>query len=284
MRLFGFKYKDIKGNENTYDIGVEGPNVVQDSTHRFVSDEEKRAWNSKPGSSDSVKENTVEFTTAATRANIVSGETLKVMMGKIHKVILDIATVAFSGSYNDLSNKPTIPSGAAASYAVANNDTTTAAGYVADARIVRTHGLEIDQLSSDLNAMNDNGAITGMDAREDGVYITYVPADGADAVTRKLGEPTLIASGLVSAATKTLDCTTISGYKNLTADNFLLQCVSIYHGGTYNGENFNTVIGSLSKNYNAETGILTIGKNYYVIYDASGNQRICSVKYNVLLI
>ena len=35
--------------------------------------------------------------------------------------------------------------------------------------------------------MNDNGAITGMDAREDGVYITYVPADGADPVSKKLG-------------------------------------------------------------------------------------------------
>ena len=42
-------------------------------------------------------------------------------------------------------------------------------------------------LSRDLNAMNDNGAITGMDAREDGVYITYVPADGADPVSKKLG-------------------------------------------------------------------------------------------------
>ena len=38
-------------------------------------------------------------------------------------------------------------------------------------------------LSRDLSAMNDNGAITGMDAREDGVYITYVPADGADPVS-----------------------------------------------------------------------------------------------------
>ena len=42
-------------------------------------------------------------------------------------------------------------------------------------------------LSRDLSAMNDNGAITGMDAREDGVYITYVPADGADPVSKKLG-------------------------------------------------------------------------------------------------
>lgn len=43
----------------------------------------------------------------------------------------------------------------------------------------------IDALNRDLSAMNDNGAITGMDAREDGVYITY--STGADTVTKKLG-------------------------------------------------------------------------------------------------
>lgn len=36
-------------------------------------------------------------------------------------------------------------------------------------------------------AITDSGAITGMDAREDGVYITYIPSTGADAVTKKLG-------------------------------------------------------------------------------------------------
>lgn len=35
--------------------------------------------------------------------------------------------------------------------------------------------------------VTDNGAIQGLDAREDGVYITYVPTSGADAVTKKLG-------------------------------------------------------------------------------------------------
>ena len=45
----------------------------------------------------------------------------------------------------------------------------------------------VAQLISDLSAMNDNGAITGMDAREDGVYITYVPAEGADPVSKNLG-------------------------------------------------------------------------------------------------
>lgn len=59
---------------------------------------------------------------------------------------IDLPEVAKTGSYNDLSDKPPIPSGAAADYNVANNDTTTEAGYVADARIVKTHGDEIDAL------------------------------------------------------------------------------------------------------------------------------------------
>lgn len=40
--------------------------------------------------------------------------------------------------------------------------------------------------NSNLIALNDGGAIKGMDAREDGVYITYVPTAGADAVTKKM--------------------------------------------------------------------------------------------------
>ena len=40
---------------------------------------------------------------------------------------------------------------------------------------------QIRVLSRDLNAINDSGAIKGMDAREDGVYITY--STGADTVT-----------------------------------------------------------------------------------------------------
>lgn len=42
-----------------------------------------------------------------------------------------------------------------------------------------------------MESMTDSGAITGMDAREDGVYITYIPSNGADAVTKKLGSPEL---------------------------------------------------------------------------------------------
>lgn len=50
---------------------------------------------------------TPTFTEASTRANIVSGERLSTLFGKIKKFFADLKTVAFTGSYTDLSNKPT---------------------------------------------------------------------------------------------------------------------------------------------------------------------------------
>lgn len=49
------------------------------------------------------------FTPASTRANVASGEALPTLLGKIAKYFADLKTVAFSGSYNDLSDKPDIP-------------------------------------------------------------------------------------------------------------------------------------------------------------------------------
>lgn len=121
----------------------------------------------RPLKTDPASDMTVAFTQASSRTNLTTGEKLSVSLGKIMKFFADMKAVAFSGSYADLSNKPTIPSGAAASYAVANNDTTTAAGYVADARIVRTHGLEIDQLSSEIASFQ-----TGVDTIYSGC-VTY---------------------------------------------------------------------------------------------------------------
>lgn len=49
----------------------------------------------------------VAFTVATTRANIASDEKLSVSLGKIAKWYDDLHAVAWSGSYSDLSNKPT---------------------------------------------------------------------------------------------------------------------------------------------------------------------------------
>lgn len=57
------------------------------------------------------KENlsTPTFTQAPSRTNIESNESLSTLFGKIKKWFADLKAVAFSGSYNDLTNKPAIP-------------------------------------------------------------------------------------------------------------------------------------------------------------------------------
>lgn len=49
---------------------------------------------------------TTSFTEASARENISSGDTVTTIWGKIKKFFSDLKTVAFSGSYNDLTNKP----------------------------------------------------------------------------------------------------------------------------------------------------------------------------------
>ena len=75
-----------------------------------VTPENKTNWNKvsekldKTGDASNV---TTEFTTATTRSNLTTKEKLSTSLGKIAKWFSDLKTVAFSGSYNDLSNKPT---------------------------------------------------------------------------------------------------------------------------------------------------------------------------------
>ena len=52
------------------------------------------------------KDRTASFTQAGTRENIKSGENHKTIFGKIAKYFSDLKPVAFTGSYNDLQDKP----------------------------------------------------------------------------------------------------------------------------------------------------------------------------------
>ena len=116
---------------------------------------------------------TVAFEQASTRTNLKTGEKISVSFGKIMKWFADLKTVAFSGSYSDLSNKPSIPSGAAASQAVANNCTTTAAGSVLDARQGKVLMDKANQLSSDMETQ-----IAGITLRHYVGEVEYVSGRG----------------------------------------------------------------------------------------------------------
>ena len=52
------------------------------------------------------KDNIVTFNPAEKRENISSGEKHKTIFGKIAKYFSDLKPVAFTGSYNDLQDKP----------------------------------------------------------------------------------------------------------------------------------------------------------------------------------
>lgn len=64
---------------------------------------------SKLTNADDLKTNVLTFTQANTRSAIQSGETIATIIGKIAKWYADLKTVAFTGDYDDLGNKPTIP-------------------------------------------------------------------------------------------------------------------------------------------------------------------------------
>ena len=112
---------------------------------------------------------TPTFTEATTRENIESGEKLSAIMGKIKKLFTDLKAVAFSGSYTDLSNKPTIPS-------LANNLTTTSSGMALDARQGKALNDKISTINSNLGTINSNlnGITSKLSNIEDGANKTIV--------------------------------------------------------------------------------------------------------------
>lgn len=120
------KYRDAAGNETLMNIAVDAVNVESNT-----------------------------FTPATTRVNLVSGEKLPTIFGKIMRWFADLKAVAFTGSYTDLSSKPSL--GTASGYAVANNDTTNNASYLSTAAVAYQHGREIDRINSDLSARLPGG-------------------------------------------------------------------------------------------------------------------------------
>ena len=112
-----------------------------------------------------LSEASVNFTVSSSRKALTAKARFKALMGDIAKWLTDLGPAAF--------------------YKVADDFTTTAENYLFTARKGKQLKDEVDNLNQNLNALNDSGAIKGMDAREDGVYITY--STGADTVTKKLG-------------------------------------------------------------------------------------------------
>lgn len=105
-----------------------------------------------------------------------------------------------------------------------------------------------------LAALNDGGAIKGMDARKDGVYITYVPTAGADAVTKKcsgVDKYNNVSGVRVSWREIYFNIAALrDDYQALSLDSICVQLLKISPNGQGNPV--------FNYSYNASTGRLTI--------------------------
>lgn len=151
---------------------------------------------------------TPTFTQASSRTNIASGEKLSVIFGKIMRWFADLKTVAFTGSYNDLSNKPTVLTG--------GSQTTTSSAdggsnvYTFTKSDGTTSTLTVKNGSKgDKGDKGDTGA-----AGTNGVTPTIKAASGSNIGT--VGTPTVTAS--TSGTTTTFTFNNLKGAKGDKGD------------------------------------------------------------------
>lgn len=91
------KYYDLQMDDPQDDYDVE----VVNANLKKIDEQMKTRENA----TDALQE--PEFTVAEKRENIASKEKMQKILGKIAKFFTDLKTVAFTGNYKDLSNKPT---------------------------------------------------------------------------------------------------------------------------------------------------------------------------------
>lgn len=218
--------------------------------------------NKRPEKTGNASDMVTTFSQAASRANLTPGEKISVSFGKIMKYFADMKTVAFTGSYADLSNKPSIPGGAAANQAVANNCTTTAAGSVLDARQGKVLMDKANQINSDLtnnvSALNNQLATIKVYVGSDG-KLHFVNRAGADTVLPFNPTFTKISNLMgtfTSSANRNDFATGVTG-KELWKTIFIVP-MTIPASGSANNNFYN----GNGITYDASTGVISIWASY----------------------
>lgn len=113
------------------------------------------------------------FTQASTRANLVSGESFSTIFGKLMKWYTDLKSVAFSGSYNDLSNQPTIPAAANNGQLTIQQNGTTKGTFTADQSGNTTINLQTTEEVATASVSSGSVTFTGVDDTTNGGYDVY---------------------------------------------------------------------------------------------------------------
>lgn len=106
-------FKILKGSSSRIDTSItpynEGYAYFTPDDGGFYIDAEVDKKGKRIRINEPIDNQSLSFKESPTLENITSGEKLSTLFGKIMKWFADLKTVAFTGSYSDLSGKPTIP-------------------------------------------------------------------------------------------------------------------------------------------------------------------------------
>ena len=165
---------------------------------------------------------TPTFLEESARTNIASGDKLSLIFGKIKKFFSDLKAVAFSGSYNDLSDKPSIPA-AVAVKGNAENTYRTGNVNLTPANIGACSGDEPSRSGTSLALQMDAILASG----KVGVFPMYCSSGNADYSTIGYG----MALGITSKAS---DVSAIVSF-NTQKNDIWLNCNTANTPGNWTG-------------------------------------------------
>lgn len=234
--------QEHNGNVYGFPIGVLAENVVEDPEHRFLTDEEKANLMWKD---DSFNDGKVAFTQAAKRENIKTGETFKILFGKIKKYLADLKGAAWC-------------------------DTTDSINSGEDVDVATRKALK-----------EVNEKLGGMSLKREGTDIFIEYQDGADTVRKKLNDRAVTELPLSMVAAN--DSPEITAGPIDFTDQLFFKVIYDYntsnrealHIALYNGDEV-YLHKYLAKGYSE--GHLTLQENLETIVDVMGVTGSCYMR------
>lgn len=200
-----------------------------------------------------------EFSPAVNRENIRSGETYRVIFGKIMKYLSEVGNAAYVG--------------------MANNCTTTIAGFALDARQGKELMDRINELNRDLNQRFPDG--TGL--QWDGTNFWGTTADGMKVKLGSLTYRDFTVTPTANSGSMSIDISDIPNYKDLILwETLFPRMLSDLDMANWNTSMLRTGVG-YDWNYDADKGILSISSRHtecvLIQYGTGLKQRTVRVHY-----
>ena len=200
-----------------------------------------------------------EFSPAVNRENIRSGETYRVIFGKIMKYLSEVGNAAYAG--------------------LANNCTTTIAGFALDARQGKELMDRINELNRDLNQRFPDG--TGL--QWDGTNFWGTTADGMKVKLGSLTYRDFTVTPTANSGSMSIDISDIPNYKDLILwETLFPRMLSDLDMANWNTSMLRTGVG-YDWNYDADKGILSISSRHtecvLIQYGTGLKQRTVRVHY-----